>query len=511
MSHTEEGTPEDGAYPPVRIAPLPPLPKPREDDGKRHHYSVKRHHTRTYQTLLTGSKVRHLKKKDGEPLWRKDIQYDFLNYIFSDEHAVFTNRYTGEGGNTFATLYIDAMARSSKCSRVLALKLLGDREMALNIAKVCLLVNIGRVNTTLNFFPEMKAQLRTYHAIPSLQAGGDSSDYKQLQDAPRLKSILKGACEDQPEPSSLEEMTANGKKPRTNPINLVFLMSTYSARVQQRFFMPEHYELFDLVMNKNLSSKSRGRAFLWLLWAYLETDLSVKELQDNPFGEGQHGGTKIPPLDYMTDEEAALENVDTEEEIEFGEQMRQLRLYYIEESGQQAKKKLSELPGASRSLRQRASIDYAETPDGAGTAGAGGDGADDDKGSATPKPKGSRKSRASDVHGNGTPGASSVRKSRKSAKGRGGLAATSAAPLRDLKFIKREWARVRAKGSTLYDSDAENIVPRVRKLGKRSEKAHDQYEYESGVARAQRRSSRWLAKWPRLPADDATSLMGGLV
>jgi hypothetical protein len=43
----------------------------------------------------------------------------------------------------------------------------------------------------------MRAQLRTYHSIPSLQAHQDPNAYKQLQDAPRLKSILKGATEDQ--------------------------------------------------------------------------------------------------------------------------------------------------------------------------------------------------------------------------------------------------------------------------------------------------------------------------
>ena len=52
----------------------------------------------------------------------------------------------------------------------------------------------------------MRAQLRTYHAIPSLQANQDPHAYKQLQDAPRLKSILKGGTEDRQEPNSLEKI-----------------------------------------------------------------------------------------------------------------------------------------------------------------------------------------------------------------------------------------------------------------------------------------------------------------
>lgn len=96
-------------------------------------------------------KIRHLKKDDGEPLWRKDIQYDFLKAVFDNDQAVFTNSYeTKIGKQTFADLYIDTMSRSSKTSKVLRDKLLSDREAAKGMAMVCLLVNIGRMNTTLN-------------------------------------------------------------------------------------------------------------------------------------------------------------------------------------------------------------------------------------------------------------------------------------------------------------------------------------------------------------------------
>lgn len=97
-------------------------------------------------------KIRHLKKEDGEPLWRKDIQYDFLKAVFDNDEPVFTNRYEKDrlGPQTFADLYIDTMSRSSKTSKVLRDKLLTDREAAKSMAMVCLLVNIGRMNTTLN-------------------------------------------------------------------------------------------------------------------------------------------------------------------------------------------------------------------------------------------------------------------------------------------------------------------------------------------------------------------------
>lgn len=102
------------------------------------------------QSLI--GKIRHLKKEDGEPLWRKDIQYDFLRAVFDDEAEVFTNSYEPDriGKQTFADLYIDTMSRSSKTSKVLRDKLLSDRDAAKGMAMVCLLVNIGRMNTTLN-------------------------------------------------------------------------------------------------------------------------------------------------------------------------------------------------------------------------------------------------------------------------------------------------------------------------------------------------------------------------
>lgn len=313
---------------------------------------TKRNHTRTYQTLLTASKIRHLKKKDGEPLWRVDIQYDFLSYIFRNGQRVFTNSYDNTPGHTFADIYIDAMARSSKCSKILREKLLGDREAGLNMAMVCLLVNIGRMNTTLNFFPEMRAQLRTYHPIPSLQTYSDESDYKQLQDAPRLKSILKGACEDRPEPGTLEDMTANGRMPHTNPINLIFLLSTFAPRVQRQFF-PADYEFFDLIMNKDLTSESRGRAFLWLVWTYLETNLTDEELEKNPFfkefpGEDLSESSKhdIPPFAHLKPEDVAKENVDTKEEIDYGDAMKKVRSFYLEEGGSSA-------TGSNRGLSRR--------------------------------------------------------------------------------------------------------------------------------------------------------------
>ncbi|KAI7358967.1 hypothetical protein KC354_g9519 [Hortaea werneckii] len=295
--------------------------------------STRRNASGNVSSVYSGNKVKHLKKEDGIPLWRKDIQYDFLRLVFYDQTRCFTKHSDGTKGHTFTDIYIDSMAKSSKCSKILKEKLTQDQDGAVSMAMVCLLVNVGRMNTTLNFFPEMRAQLRTYHSIPALQAHQDPNAYKQLQDAPRLKSILKGATEDEPQPSTMDEIK-NASIPRTNPVNLIFVMSQYAPKISELHFSAPR-DFFDLVMRSSLSSSSRARAFLWLIWWYLESDFSYEDSQRNPFGPGQYGEgeegpgalpVKVPPLESLTEEQAALENLDTEEEKTFGEVKRKERI-----------------------------------------------------------------------------------------------------------------------------------------------------------------------------------------
>lgn len=112
--------------------------------------SSRRQTNGTIGSVYSGNKIRHLKKDDGIPLWRKDIQHLFLRLVFEDTTAVFTRHSDGKSGLSFADIYIDAMAKSSKTSKVLKDKLTTDKPAAINMAMVCLLVNFGRMNTTLN-------------------------------------------------------------------------------------------------------------------------------------------------------------------------------------------------------------------------------------------------------------------------------------------------------------------------------------------------------------------------
>ena len=131
----------------TRMAMATPEPAERQPRGKK-----RGRDDGNGANASTIGKIRHLKKEDGEPLWRKDIQYDFLKAVFDNEQRVFTNSYEPDrlGKQCFADLYIDTMSRSSKTSKVLRDKLLSDRDAAKGMAMVCLLVNVGRMNTTLN-------------------------------------------------------------------------------------------------------------------------------------------------------------------------------------------------------------------------------------------------------------------------------------------------------------------------------------------------------------------------
>ncbi|GEQ71410.1 hypothetical protein JCM33374_g5093 [Metschnikowia sp. JCM 33374] len=304
-----------------------------------------------FRSVSNGFK--HLKKADGEPFWRRDIQYDFLEELFNDKQKVFTNTFShcevpnAANGDklTFAELYVRTLAESSKSSRVLRERLIKDWEMGISVSKVCLLVNAGRMNTTINFVPDMRSALRTYHSIPSLQVDPDGVS-KPLQDTPRLKTILKAVCEGQDHfITLLELLKAPAKeKPNTNVIKLIFLMSAYfqnipyhsddsvdgtvssdkfknlktSSGPQNRFM--------EFFLNDEIHPRNRAKRFLWLMYTYMETSFTEAELEQNPFNP-----KRIPPIEYISPEDMGLFDKDTDYEIEYAAKMYHTRLMHLME------------------------------------------------------------------------------------------------------------------------------------------------------------------------------------
>jgi Ino eighty subunit 1 len=149
-----------------------------------------------------------------------------------------------------------------------------------------------------------------------------------------LKSILKGASEDRPEPASLEKIKEIVDPPRTNPVNLIFVLAQFAPKVTE-LHMPPGRDFYDLIMGEDLSSESRARAFLWLMWFYLESDFTEEGADENPFGPGVDyevdvRNQGVPRFDPLTKEEQELENVDTVEEKEYGQAKARERKRIIE-------------------------------------------------------------------------------------------------------------------------------------------------------------------------------------
>lgn len=101
---------------------------------------------------LVARKIIPIKRADGEAFTRQDIQLDFLHHIFSDDSKVFTELrgqdLQAEPKLTFGELYVNTLIRSSKCSKALRDKMFESRSFSLDFAKLALLANVGRINST---------------------------------------------------------------------------------------------------------------------------------------------------------------------------------------------------------------------------------------------------------------------------------------------------------------------------------------------------------------------------
>jgi len=78
--------------------------------------------------------------------------------------------------------------------------------------------------------------------------------------------------------------------------------------------------------NKELSSADRARAFLWLMYFYLESNEG-----NNPFDDdySRNNPGKAPLLRRLTKSQLASENVDSPEEISWGKKMSGLRNSFL--------------------------------------------------------------------------------------------------------------------------------------------------------------------------------------
>ncbi|KAF8078417.1 hypothetical protein FPV67DRAFT_1465198 [Lyophyllum atratum] len=256
-----------------------------------------------------------IKRHDAQPLTREDIQFDLLHHIFSDKSTVFTNPTPWREPDAWE-LYVSALYNSSKCSKVLREKMVETPAFAIELAKISLLTNVGRINTTMAFFPEMKTALRTYHPVPSLQKTDGNA-----QDAPRIKNCLKAALlpsemktAPPSSPDEILERSRVGQRPPTTIVNLVFVLANHAAPLASIHF--------DGVLN-----------FLDLFLPHKDL-VSSDQSQDgqNPFSDdySRKFPAKAPFLHQMTEHQINTENVDTAEEIAWGRKMSNQRNTFLQ-------------------------------------------------------------------------------------------------------------------------------------------------------------------------------------
>ncbi|KPV77481.1 uncharacterized protein RHOBADRAFT_33646, partial [Rhodotorula graminis WP1] len=193
-----------------------------------------------------------IKKLDSEPLLRSDIQWQVLDDIFADRSFRFTAPVDQNSDPiylNFDQLYLEAILSSTKTTQNIRQKLISNPQFAINYCKLCLLVNVGRVNTTLAFYPNMRTALRTYHPVPSLQT--EETSQKEMSDAPRIKGMLKGAMLDHEvsnPPTTLKDVarkSASGqivRGPPTTIIEAIFLVFNEAGWISEKYF-PDGFDL----------------------------------------------------------------------------------------------------------------------------------------------------------------------------------------------------------------------------------------------------------------------------
>lgn len=88
------------------------------------------------------------------------------------------------------------------------------------------------------------------------------------------------------------------------------------------------HDFLDLFLPVNVSSQSRARAFLWIMFHYLEPPDA-----HNPFAD-EHAllhPQKIPKLISITSDQRAMENIDTVNELEYGRRMALYRGRFLQQ------------------------------------------------------------------------------------------------------------------------------------------------------------------------------------
>jgi len=151
-----------------------------------------------------------------------------------------------------------------------------------------------------------------------------------------LKAVLLENEESKTIPVGLNQIWDQGETgqcPATSISNLLLAFALRPEPAHEKFFSdyPNHVNMLTLFTPLLIKSSERAKAFLYVIYHYLEAHGSP-----NPFAdEGQPD--KIPTLHLLSQEDydALGENIDTPEEVQFGIEMKAQRLQCVAELAQQ--------------------------------------------------------------------------------------------------------------------------------------------------------------------------------
>ncbi|KAF7319978.1 hypothetical protein MKEN_00781700 [Mycena kentingensis (nom. inval.)] len=302
-----------------------------------------------------------IKRGDAEPLTRVDVQYDLLKHIFDNTQAVFHSPTQKDKLVTFKQLYLDALYHSTKCSKVLKDKMVGGIAATLALVhlrldRVALVRRRVRKDIALDqrredkyhpsflpgnedsaaHLPSCPVRDSCFRKLASLCATARRSLQKSdgnYQDAPRIKNCLKAALLASEyrivPPSTPDEILAkrkSGQCPPTSVVNLIFVLSNHAGPYTNVHF-DGTISFLDLFLPKPFHSQDRARAFLWLMFNYLEDSETLNPF-DDAYSLANRG--KAPKIQRLTPEEHALQNVDPPDEIEWGKTMTNTRNTFLQ-------------------------------------------------------------------------------------------------------------------------------------------------------------------------------------
>ncbi|KAA1110073.1 hypothetical protein PGT21_009214 [Puccinia graminis f. sp. tritici] len=132
------------------------------------------------------------------------------------------------------------------------------------------------------------------------------------------------------EPESLPDIakrSALGYRPPTTVVNLIFELFSVEPYVSMKYF-PEGFVLHDLFSPTTIPTKLRAYAFLWLMHHFLEDPSALTDFQHESKVEAFQLARleDIQPDSTLGD---SPENIDTEEEIQWGKDMQTYRREFL--------------------------------------------------------------------------------------------------------------------------------------------------------------------------------------